>query len=389
MKKHVLISLLAILAGSMASCQLSEKSYQPSEEVARNFILRVPDPDSIHWVGETNHFSWQAGYIMFAMEKMWHYTGDSIYYNYIRRYVDQQVGEDGSIPDFQPTAMDNFLPGYAILFMYESTGLEKYKIAATTIRRGLETYPRTSNGLFWHSTGRWAAGQVWVDGVFMGEIFMARYGKLIDSEAFTEVTRQMTRMAALCQKENGLLLHGWNEDKTARWANKDTGLAAEVWSEGAGWYAVLLADVFDFLPPTDPAIPQLQTILHRLCAGIKTTQDPHTGLWYQVVDKGNEAGNWHETSGSAMFIYLLQKALNKGYISKEEYEPVIARGYRGLLTKKRINDQGFIELIDCSSIGIQTDYKAYISQPREINPFAATASYIIGIGIGDFDSNKR
>ena len=30
-------------------------------------------------------------------------------------------------------ALDNFLPGYAILFMYEQTGLEKYKIASKKI----------------------------------------------------------------------------------------------------------------------------------------------------------------------------------------------------------------------------------------------------------------
>jgi hypothetical protein len=28
-----------------------------------------PLSSSIHWVGQTNSFSWQAGYIMFAMEK--------------------------------------------------------------------------------------------------------------------------------------------------------------------------------------------------------------------------------------------------------------------------------------------------------------------------------
>jgi hypothetical protein len=43
--------------------------------------------------GNTNHFSWQAGYVMFAMEKIWKATGNPVYYNYIKRYVDQQVDE--------------------------------------------------------------------------------------------------------------------------------------------------------------------------------------------------------------------------------------------------------------------------------------------------------
>jgi len=56
-----------------------------SEKVAKDFMLRFPDPDTIHWVGQSNHFSWQAGYIMFAMEKMWRATGDSSYFKYIKR----------------------------------------------------------------------------------------------------------------------------------------------------------------------------------------------------------------------------------------------------------------------------------------------------------------
>ena len=94
-----------------------------SVEVSKSFIARTPDPDSICWKPRTNHFSWQAGYIMFAMEKMWHARGDSTYFKYIKRYVDQQVDKDGNIPDFKDNALDNFLPGYAILFMYEQTGL--------------------------------------------------------------------------------------------------------------------------------------------------------------------------------------------------------------------------------------------------------------------------
>lgn len=49
-------------------------------------------------------FQQQAGYIMFAMEKMWKATGDPLYYNYIKRYVDQQVDGQGNIADFESSA---------------------------------------------------------------------------------------------------------------------------------------------------------------------------------------------------------------------------------------------------------------------------------------------
>ena len=145
---------------------------------------------------------------MFAMEHLWRSTGDSACFNYIKRYVDQQVDAQGNIPDFVPTALDNFLPGYAIVFMYEQTHLEKYKIAAKKIRDGFNNYPRTKDGLFWH--GDWAIHQAWVDGVFMGQMFLVRYGSVIGDSgyAFNEVVHQVTLIADHCQKENGLLLHG-------------------------------------------------------------------------------------------------------------------------------------------------------------------------------------
>ena len=354
-----------------------------SSEVARDFILRFPDPDTIHWVGQNNHFSWQAGYIMFAMEKMWNKTGDSLYFNYIKRYVDQQVDEQGNVTDFVNNALDNFLPGYAILFMYEQTGLEKYKIAATHIFKGFVGYPRAGNGLFLHSSEYWAKNQVWVDGVFMGQIFLARYGNVIgESEyAFAEVVNQMSLIIEICQKPNGLLLHGWNEDKTAVWADKTTGLAPEVWSEGLGWFAVLIADVFDYLPLNQPGRDQLMDALKKLCHGLKENADSATGMWCQVVDKPYEPGNWNETSGTGMYIYLLQNSINKGYISTEEYQPVVEKAYNSLIKKIVVNEQGHIDLLDCSSIGVMKDYAEYISQPKEISTFAAFGSVIIGTAI--------
>jgi len=271
--------------------------------------------------------------------------------------------------------------------MYETTGEEKYKIAATKVKEGFSDYPRAGNGLFLHASADWAKDQVWVDGVFMGQIFLARYGKSIGNSeyAFKEVISQILNIAKVCQKDNGLLLHAWNENKTTKWANPETGSSPEVWSEGMGWYAVLMADIFDFLPENQPEKTELLNILKKMCTGLKENQDKQTGMWCQVVDKCGEPGNWNETSGTGMFLYLLQKSVNKGYISKEEYQPVIDKTYQGLLTKKVVNEKGFIDLIDCSSIGVMNNYQEYISQPKEVSPFAAFGSYIIGAGIYDFD----
>ena len=51
-------------------------------------------------------------------------------------------------------------------------------------------------------------------------------------------------------------------------------------------------------------------VLQSLVEGLGRVQDTATGLWYQVVDKVSRADNWHDTSGSAMFVYALQRAID-------------------------------------------------------------------------------
>ena len=104
-------------------------------------------------------------------------------------------------------------------------------------------------------------------------------------------------------------------------------------------------------------------------------------MWCQVVDKCGAPGNWNETSGTAMFIYLLQKSIDKGYINATEYLPVIEKAYAGMLRKAVHNDEGFIDILDCSSIGIVENYEAYLNSPKEVSPFGAFGSFIIASNI--------
>lgn len=361
--------LTVLLLVLTAACGILHAQNNISEATARGFINRFPDPDCISWGGEANHFSWQAGYIMFAMEKMWRWTNDPRYFNYIKRYADQNVLKNGSVPNFSPTALDNFLPGYACLLMYEQTGEQKYARAAETIRRGFDSYPRMDEEMFLHSH---SIKQVWVDGVFMGQIFMARYAATMGHpEDFQEVFRQIRGVEKLCGSPDGLLYHAWT----------GTEHTPEVWSEGMGWVAVLFADVLDYIPEDMDGRDEVLGYLQKMCAGLKAVQDPETGLWYQVVGKPGAEGNWQETSGSAMFTYLIQKSIFRGYIPADEYQEVVDKAYRGLLTRTRRNADGFINLLDCSSIGVQKDYNAYISQPKEISTFAAFASFMLATGL--------
>ena len=49
-------------------------------------------------------------------------------------------------------------------------------------------------------------------------------------------------------------------------------------------------DVLDFIPEHEAGRESVIEILNKLAAQIKRTQDPATGVWYQVIDRSGMKG---------------------------------------------------------------------------------------------------
>ncbi len=359
-----------------------------SMALADTIMARWPDFTKAYF----NGWTYVNGYALRGFEMLYQSTGDKKYFDYTKRYLDQFVDANGNFlsvitakgttnrPSFGN--IDNMMTGNALVMMYEQTHDERYKIAATKIRRALDTYPRNSDGGFWHNQRM--NGQMWIDGVFMGEMFVSRYGKSIGDTAYCwdEVTRQLTVFASRAQAGNsGLYLHGYFEGghggNVPKWANPQTGLSPEVWSEGLGWYALMLAETLADLPKDHPQRAAVEDIFRRLAAGLKRVQDPKTGRWFQVVDKGGEPDNWTDNSGSAMFTYMLQAGITLGLLDKTEYAPVVARGYQGIIANARINDHGLVDISSaCDGVGVQVDYAHYINFKKSMNAKEAVAGFL-------------
>ena len=94
------------------------------------------------------------------------------------------------------------------------------------------------------------------------------------------------------------------------------------------------------LPRDHPGRAEVLDIYRRLAAGLKRVQDPVTGGWFQVVDKGDRPDNWIDTSGSAMFTYAIQRGIRLGLLNRKEYAPVAARGYGAIAANAHINGDG-------------------------------------------------
>src|SRR6202012_2569357 len=105
-------------------------------------------------------------------------------------------------------------------------------------------------------------------------------------------------------------------------------------------------------------------------------QDPVTGLWYQVVDKGSDPNNWHETSSSSMYTYTLSKAVQRGYIAKK-YSSVACKGYHGVLTQLSQDEDGSVHIANiCEGTNVG-DLQYYYARQRKQDDFHGLGAFLI------------
>lgn len=309
--------------------------------------------------------------VLIGIEKMYYETGEAKYLNYIKKYIDGYVDSNGDI-NFKSSDnnLDHLHPGWLLITLYEETGEEKYKKAADKIRDEFDRQPRNRSGGYWHKQRY--PNQMWADGVYMAEPFLIRYGAAFDDLEYcaNEATKQAILIADHAYNEDThLLLHGWDETKNASWADSQTGQSPEVWSRGMGWYCMALVDILDYLPTDHENYDRMIEILQNLAVGITDYQDASSGLWYQVVDKGSQNGNWLETSGSAMFVYSLKKGIDEGYLDSATYMPVVEKGWAGLQTTITLDRSGQPVINNfVQGMGIKDNYATYISQSRVSTP---------------------
>ncbi len=390
-----MMSLLTFLAGlhcglAYAAAPATVPATAPaprywSVAMADSLIQRNPDFTK----NPFRSWGYANGYILCGFEKLYRATGDKKYWDFLRQQVDRYVDAQGALQipaaaggtprPISFTNLDNMMMGNCLIAVYEETHDEKYKTAAGVIRKSLDSYPRNTDGGFWHNASM--RGQMWIDGVFMGQMFLTRYGKSIGDNqyAWDEATKQITLFAKHGAKgDSGLFYHAWSEQpQVTAWADKTTGLSPEVWSEGLGWYALILVETLEVLPKDHAQRPAVEDIYRKLAAGLKKVQDPKTGRWFQVVDKGNLPDNWTDNSGSAMFTYSLQKGIELGLIGKAEYAPVVAAGYKGIIDNAKINDQGQVDIYNaCQGLGVQNSYAQYINFRKTVNAQESVGGFL-------------
>ncbi|MEV5872803.1 glycoside hydrolase family 88 protein [Streptomyces sp. NPDC052101] len=345
---------------------------------ARDWSTAVVDSTMARYTPATiGGWSYPVGLYLYGQYLVYRRTHDPRLLAYIKAYADRFVHSDGTIGQ-SFDSLDSMQAGRLLVILHHETGQDRYRRAAQQIRDRLKSYPRTSDGGFWHADTGSRAHQLWADGAYMVNPFLVEYGKEFADSAYAddEAARQLSVYGSHLQVANGLLRHAYDESKSASWADPSTGLAPEHWCRAVGWYAMALVNVLDAIPANQPRRPQLLGILRTLASALEKYQDPASGRWFQVIDKGGRPDNWTETSCSSMFAYALSRGARQGYLDPR-FTAVARRGRQGVLARLSVGADGRTDLAGISVGTDVGDYAYYVGRTRATDDFHGLGAFLI------------
>lgn len=376
------MALLCALPMRAQTEKISEK-LPMSVRLAESEMVRCPESWQLDFQPKLK-WDYCHGVELQAFLRLEEMYGDSRYFDYAEAYCDTMVREDGTVVAYkrEEFSLDRVNTGKILFNMYARTGEEKYKKALDLMYSQFEGQPRTKEGGFWHK--KVYPHQMWLDGLYMGAPFYAeyaaRYGK---PEAFQDVINQFCVVARhTYDPATGLYKHAWDESREQFWCNKENGQSAHSWGRAMGWFAMALVETLEFVPVDEPNRDSLLAILDNVVKQIERYQDKKTGLWYQVLDRSGDRGNYLESSVSAMFIYSLYKGIRLGVVPAT-YMPVADKGFEGFMKRFiKVGKKGVVSITDCCAVaGLggknmrDGSYDYYINElirdndPKAVGPF--------------------
>ncbi|NDL67083.1 glycoside hydrolase family 88/105 protein [Anaerotalea alkaliphila] len=261
------------------------------------------------------HWNYEDGCVLKGAADLYDATGEGRYLDFVKGYIDERIDEDGNIRgfDFKEYNIDNVNTGKLLLYLHETTGEEKYAKAAVRQYQQLLHHPRTEEGNFWHKNIY--PNQVWLDGLYMAMPFYAGYLRHFEPDVgYWDVLRQFkTVQERMRDPKTGLYYHGYDASRKERWSDPETGLSPHFWSRAMGWFLMSLVDTAEMLGDA-PGAELLKAILSDAVEAMMRVQDPESKMWYQVLDRGEEDGNYLETSGTLMTAYAFLKGARIGLL---------------------------------------------------------------------------
>ena len=355
-------------------------------------IMAESAPDRPLWniekikEGKINGWNYIDGCMMIALLNLYRITGEKRYYDFAENFLDYYVFEDGSIRGFKEEEynLDNICEGRVLFDVYALSGKEKYRKAIDTLYGQILRQPRTHEGNFWHKAIY--PNQVWLDGLYMAQVFYARYTTDYEGgKNYADIRRQFrTVREKMFDPDTGLYRHGYDASKTAFWA-QENGCSLNPWLRSLGWFSAALIDVTTEVKDDPEFIAEMTGIAQELAKNLLPYIDADSGMLWQVPNQVGREGNYPETSGSSMVAYFYLKGARLGILDAS-YAEVGAKIFQAICDRYLTETDGKLNLGGiCLVAGLGPEnnrrrdgtYEYYISEPIVENDAKGLAPFLM------------
>lgn len=330
-------------------------------------------------------WSYYNGVIFEGLKYIYDKTGDDRYMSYVREYIDAMITDGklnehaGYVPhhgvDCYKTA--SLLARICLDGKDDIKNAEYLRVLASLYRDLTVVNAKYSEdalgGNYWHS---WAGERapkykVWLDGIYMIQPFLTRYARLTgDDEQIDKIFKRFCWVADQLRSPDGLYYHAGN--------GKDD-VCQFFWLRAIGWYAMAQVDVMEYMP--EEYIPRMKNDLKLFIDGMLKYQDA-SGMWKNLVDQPLTDSNRLETSGSAMMVYCILKAIRLGWIDDADrsYSSTARKAFCHMVEEK-LTEDGLTDIYLMAAASGVNNYETLswykINEGKGIGPFIMAYSEMI------------
>ncbi len=256
---------------------------------------------------------WEGGVLALGWAKAWESTGDSLYWNWVRAWVDacEHSGK-------QVKHVNDLLYGYGALIVYARDPQQKYlDIAQTAADYVMQEAPRADDGTLLH-----LGDAAWPDTLIMAVPFLLEMGQTTASAQYTQeaITQTNLHSVHLQDASSALYRHAWPATPT--------GVSGPAhWGRGNGWMMSVAADILRVTPEGTPGRDTVLANFRRQADALLPLQAAG-GLWPTVVD---EPTFYREASGTALIGAALLEGVARGWLDAARFGPAAQRARDGIL----------------------------------------------------------
>jgi unsaturated rhamnogalacturonyl hydrolase len=291
--------------------------YRYVEQLRREYIAECAEGELYTVAGERRRKKWS--YVQACLLKSYWECPDPetgpAFREFVKSYIDSLYDSNGEVPelDYSYYSTDQVRMATLLFPLHRLEAVPKYKKTLDRFHEQLKAYPRTGSGNFWHKVNY--PNQVWLDGLYMVQPFRVAYIKaFLEEKDYSDILMQFANVRRfLFAADSRLYRHAYDESRKMFWCDAATGRSPNVWCRAVGWLAMALVDTLELLRGESADSAALISMLGELMEGMLPRRDSG-GMWYQVVGREGNEGNYPESSGTLMLAYAMLKGARLGFL---------------------------------------------------------------------------